>query len=108
MGSRERSKNCVDFPSPFDPKELKMASGVAVSEDVKIKYDEIKKKKTHRYCVFFIKDEKLIAVEKIGGRDSSYEEFLSDIMPADLKIAVTACTTLNMNTNVRAPQRRLV
>merc|ERR1712212_390396 len=80
MGSRERSKNCVDFPSPFDPKELKMASGVAVSEDVKIKYDEIKKKKTHRYCVFFIKDEKLIAVEKIGGRDSSYEEFLSDIM----------------------------
>merc|ERR1711963_114438 len=80
MGSRERSKNCVDFPSPFDPKELKMAYGVAVSEDVKIKYDEIKKKKTHRYCVFFIKDEKLIAVEKIGGRDSSYEEFLSDIM----------------------------
>ena len=37
-----------------------------MSEDVKIKYDEIKKKKTHRYCVFFIKDEKLIAVEKIG------------------------------------------
>merc|ERR1712141_791203 len=69
-----------DFPSPFDPKELKMASGVAVSEDVKIKYDEIKKKKTHRYCVFFIKDEKLIAVEKIAGRESSYEEFLSDIM----------------------------
>merc|ERR1739844_725589 len=80
MGSRERSKNCVDFPSPFDPKELKMASGVQVAEDVKIKYDEIKKRKTHRYCVFYIKDEKLIAVEKIAGRDSSYEDFLSDLM----------------------------
>lgn len=74
------------------------ASGVAVSEDVKVKYDEIKKKKTHRYLVFFIKDEKTIAVEKVGefselqvllnlielpflgGRDSSYDEFLSDIM----------------------------
>ena len=42
------------------------ASGVSVSEEVKIKYDEIKKKKCHRYCVFFIKDEKTIAVEKIG------------------------------------------
>jgi cofilin len=51
-----------------------------VSEDVKIKYDEIKKKKTQRYLVFFIKDEKTIAVEKIGGRDSSYDQFLGDLM----------------------------
>ena len=29
-------------------------------------YDEIKKKKNHRYLVFYIKDEKTIAVEKIG------------------------------------------
>ena len=63
-------------------------------------YDEIKKKKNHRYLVFYIKDEKTIAVEKIGtivppqndskfncfywfsigGRDSSYEEFLNEIM----------------------------
>merc|ERR1712241_339351 len=32
-------------------------------------YDEIKKKKNHRYLVFYIKDEKTIAVEKIGGRE---------------------------------------
>merc|ERR1712051_181387 len=69
-----------DFSAPFNPKELKMASGVAVSEEVKIKYDEIKKKKTHRYCVFFIKDEKLIAVEKMAPRDANYEEFLGDLM----------------------------
>merc|ERR1712127_233127 len=68
VANRERSKNCVDFSAPFNPKE------------VKIKYDEIKKKKTHRYCVFFIKDEKLIAVEKMAPRDANYEEFLGDLM----------------------------
>ena len=31
-----------------------------------MKYDDIKKKKCHRYLVFYIKDEKMIAVEKIG------------------------------------------
>merc|ERR1712024_51487 len=41
-----------------------------------------KKSKTHRYCVFFIKDEKFITVEKLGGRDASYEEFLTDLQAA--------------------------
>lgn len=39
-----------------------------MAEEVKVRYDEIKKKKTQRYLVFFIKDEKTIAVEKIGER----------------------------------------
>jgi hypothetical protein len=39
---------------------------VSVSAEVKDKYDEIKKKKTHRYLIFYIKDEKTIAIEKIG------------------------------------------
>lgn len=59
--------------------DLSTAS-IRVSEEVKSMYDEIKKKKNHRYLVFYIKDEKTIAVEKIGGRDSSYEEFLNEIM----------------------------
>ena len=33
----------------------------------------------HRYCVFFIKDEKFITVEKMGGRDASYDDFLADL-----------------------------
>ena len=45
---------------------LSQSSGVSVSEEVKLRFDEIKKKKTHRYVVFFIKDEKAIAVEKMG------------------------------------------
>ena len=34
---------------------------------------------SHRYCVFFIKDEKFITVEKMGGRDASYDDFLTDL-----------------------------
>ena len=49
---------------------LLQSSGVSVSEEVKLRFDEIKKKKTHRYVVFFIKDEKAIAVEKMGIDDS--------------------------------------
>lgn len=76
-----------------------------VTEEVKLRFDEIKKKKTHRYVVFFIKDEKAIAVEKMGtylmihagnmrcnalslfaiqfisgGREASYDSFLTELM----------------------------
>ena len=57
----------------------KMASGVKVAEEVKIKYDDIKKKKSYRYIVFYIKDEKMITVEKIGERNSNYSDFLQDL-----------------------------
>jgi hypothetical protein len=56
-----------------------MASGVKVAEEVKIKYDDIKKKKSYRYLVFYIKDEKLITVEKIGERGANYNDFLRDV-----------------------------
>merc|ERR1711953_1237537 len=59
-----------------------MASGVKVDEAVKIKYDDIKKKKTHRYLVFYIKDEKMICVEKVGTRDAPYSSFLTDLKAA--------------------------
>ena len=56
------------------------SSGVAVDEECKNVYDKIKKSKSHRYVVFFIKDEKSIAVEKVGDRDASYDSFLTDLM----------------------------
>ena len=52
---------------------------VQVDEDVKIKYDDIKKMKSYRYVVFFIKDEKKIVVEKVGARDLTYSSFLNDL-----------------------------
>lgn len=84
----ERISRClVCFPSPPrsplpTPPRDKMASGVKVAEEVKLKYDDIKKKKSYRYLVFCIKDEKLIAVEKIGDRNSNYNDFLADLMGA--------------------------
>ena len=56
-----------------------MASGVKVDEVVKLKYDDIKKKKSYRYLVFYIKDEKVIQVEKVGDRNADYQEFLQDL-----------------------------
>jgi len=56
-----------------------MASGVKVDEVVKLKYDDIKKKKSYRYLVFYIKDEKLITVEKVGTRECNYNDFLMDL-----------------------------
>merc|ERR1712083_1123066 len=69
-----------DFSAPFNPKELKMASGVAVAQECKNQFDEIKKGKKHRYVVFYIEDEKMIKVECVGDRDASYDSFLNDLM----------------------------
>ena len=65
---------------------LVQASGVSVSVEVKVKYDEIKKKKTHRYLIFFIKDEKTIAIEKIGTAQRCAEivAFINVFAPIDL------------------------
>merc|ERR1711971_985778 len=82
MGNRERSKNCVDFSAPFNPKELKMASGVAVAQECKNQFDEIKKGKKHRYVIFYIEDEKMIKVEAVGDRDASYDSFFMDLTKA--------------------------
>ena len=67
---------------PYNSQSDIMASGVKVDEAVKIKYDDIKKKKTHRYLVFYIKDEKMICVEKVGTRDAPYSSFLTDLKAA--------------------------
>ena len=56
-----------------------MSSGVAVADECKANFEEIKKSKTYRYCVFHIKDEKIISVESLGGRDASYDDLLNDL-----------------------------
>jgi len=68
--------------SSVSRKSAKMASGVAVSDECKTAFDEIKKHKKHRYAVFHIKDDVKIEVETIGVRDGTYEDFCSDIQKA--------------------------
>jgi len=59
-----------------------MSSGVAVAEECKTHFEEVKKGKKHRYVVFYIKDEKQICVECVGDRDASYDDFLNDLRKA--------------------------
>merc|ERR1712240_693874 len=56
-----------------------MSSGVAVSDECKSHFEDVKKGKKYRYVVFYIKDEKSITVESVGGRDAKYEDFLRDL-----------------------------
>merc|ERR1712173_416337 len=37
---------------------------------------------SYRYLVFYIKDEKVITVEKVGTRDAPYSSFLADLKAA--------------------------
>merc|ERR1711974_241048 len=78
MGAVKSSENSVDFASLV----CKMASGVAVGQECKNAFDEIKKGKKHRYVIFYIEDEKMIKVESVGDRDVDYDQFLTDIMKA--------------------------
>merc|ERR1712008_465075 len=61
------------------PKKSAMSSGVAVSDECKTYFEDIKKAKKYRFVVFYIKDEKSIVVESVGDRDASYDDYLNDL-----------------------------
>jgi len=56
-----------------------MSSGVAIADDCRSIFEDIKKNKSYRYCVFYIKEEKSITVEAKGDRDAAYDDFLHDL-----------------------------
>jgi len=57
-------------------------SGVHVDESCKQIFDQVKLKKKHRYVTFKI-DEGKIHIDKIGDRDSKYDDFLTDLKQKD-------------------------
>jgi len=58
-------------------------SGVALDSECKLVYDEVQSKKKHRYVTFKIVEDKAIKVDKIGTRESTYDEFLTDLCAKD-------------------------
>jgi len=58
------------------------SSGVAVSDECKSKFEDVKKGKKFRYVVYYIMDEKTIQVESLGERDAKYDDFLNDLQKA--------------------------
>lgn len=59
-----------------------MASGVQVADACQEAFLDIKKSKKYRYIIFHIKDEKIIDIEKYGGREASYDDYLNDLQSA--------------------------
>uniref|UniRef100_A0A7N0UCN6 ADF-H domain-containing protein n=1 Tax=Kalanchoe fedtschenkoi TaxID=63787 RepID=A0A7N0UCN6_KALFE len=59
------------------------ASGIAVHDDCKLKFLELKSKRAHRFIVFKIEEkQKQVIVEKLGDPINSYEDFAASL-PAD-------------------------
>ncbi|GAV76074.1 Cofilin_ADF domain-containing protein [Cephalotus follicularis] len=59
------------------------ASGMAVHDDCKLKFQELKAKRTYRFIVYKIEEkQKQVIVEKLGEPTEGYEDFTSHL-PAD-------------------------
>jgi len=59
------------------------ASGMAVHDDCKLNFLELKAKRTHRFVVFKIEmEQKQVIVEKVGSPTETFEDF-SESLPKD-------------------------
>ncbi|KAL7158698.1 hypothetical protein ABFS83_02G161100 [Erythranthe nasuta] len=65
------------------------ASGIAVSDECKLKFLELKAKRNHRYIVFKIDDTvQQVMVEKVGTQAETYEDFANSLPDNDCRYAV--------------------
>jgi len=89
-----------------------MSSGVAVSDECKIKYEDIKKNQRYRFVVFHIKDDKCIAVETLGEPGSKYEDFLSALQkegPAECRYGIYDFEYMHQSQGTEAiPKKKLI
>ena len=59
------------------------ASGMAVHDDCKLRFLELKAKRTYRYIIFKIEEkQKQVVVEKVGEPTETYEDFAASV-PAE-------------------------
>ncbi|KAJ3682745.1 hypothetical protein LUZ60_012972 [Juncus effusus] len=65
------------------------ASGMAVNEDCKLKFLELKAKRSHRFIVFKIEEKlKQVVVEKVGDPMQSYEDFTASLPANECRYSV--------------------
>jgi len=60
---------------------------MAVHDDCKLKFQELKSKRNYRYVVFKIEEQQVV-VEKLGGPTASYEDFMACFPPNECRYAV--------------------
>lgn len=63
------------------------ASGMAIDDECKLKFLELKAKRNYRYLTFKIVDHQVM-VDKLGGPDESYEAFTSSLPSDECRYAV--------------------
>ena len=63
------------------------ASGMAVDDDCKLKYQDLKAKRSYRFIIFKI-DEQQVVVDKLGGPDQSYDDFTTSLPSDECRYAV--------------------
>ncbi|KMZ75136.1 Actin depolymerizing factor [Zostera marina] len=65
------------------------ASGMAVNDECKLKFMELKAKRTHRFVIFKIEETmKQIMVEKVGENSLSYDDFAASLPANECRYAV--------------------
>ncbi|KAL1319366.1 hypothetical protein HN51_071664 [Arachis hypogaea] len=63
------------------------ASGMAVSDECKLKFLELKAKRNSRFIVFKIVDQAVV-VDSIGGPQNTYDDFTKALPPNECRYAV--------------------
>uniref|UniRef100_A0A7N0RDB5 ADF-H domain-containing protein n=1 Tax=Kalanchoe fedtschenkoi TaxID=63787 RepID=A0A7N0RDB5_KALFE len=62
-------------------------SGMAVHDDCKLKFVELKTKRIYRFIVFKIEDQQVV-VEKLGSPEETYEDFTNSLPANECRYAV--------------------
>ncbi|KAK9028331.1 hypothetical protein V6N11_068138 [Hibiscus sabdariffa] len=63
------------------------ASGMAVDDECKLKFLELKARRIYRFIVFKINDQKVV-VDKVGSPDETYEDFTAALPANECRYAV--------------------
>uniref|UniRef100_A0A5B7BG21 Putative actin-depolymerizing factor 10 n=1 Tax=Davidia involucrata TaxID=16924 RepID=A0A5B7BG21_DAVIN len=65
------------------------ASGMAVNDECKLKFLELKAKRNHRFIVFKIEEKiQQVMVEKAGAKEETYEDFTNSLPANECRYAV--------------------
>merc|ERR1712210_325283 len=67
------------FTFSFFFENFAMASGVKLSDGVKLAYDDIKKHSKYLYAIFIIKDGEIVVEKKVEKDKGTYDSFLKDL-----------------------------
>ncbi|CAK8539399.1 unnamed protein product [Lathyrus sativus] len=63
------------------------ASGMAVHDDCKLKFQELKAKRSYRFIVFKIEQQQVV-IDKIGEPTETYDDFQASLPAAECRYAV--------------------